>query len=1808
MGHSVGEVATAYTAGLLTLKQASTIIYHRGRLLEKTSGRGGMLAVLGDAEEALNLLPKNLIATSSRRWIKNFDETVAGGNGKCTVLDVAAINSSRQIVLSGDEEALKAAATALSDNDEIRTILLKVNNAFHSYQQSSLQEAVIDCLEQVEKENRVNVGATIPMVSSVTAEYVDSEIVAQASYWWTNIRQTVRFRDAVKLLLQEGYRNFVEIGAHSVLTPAIKDILSAENLSSKSSVISTLKRPKNISAPSSDETASLLRCIAKLHVMGAKVDFSNMYPHENHQFVPLPHYPWQKEECWFTGKETVNCTHPLLGERQPSITEIVGDESETDTIVWKCEYSAASLPWLKDHAIVDVIAPAAAYVETGLAAARSIFGDAANFCLTNVAVKKFMFTPNSSADVRVLAEKLGRKEYRLSIHSSKATASSGWQTHATMTILQPNDEQAKESSFENLASLKKRFPIVVWTSKEDIYNSGDEGDSYKFGPSFRVCQWAALSREMNEILVRATVTEEIRHELHRYIIHPAFLDGCFQAYLLSSRAKFDQPNDVDGSKPTVLVPTSLSSCEVYGEIPSDVFIHLKEYDNPDGHNCANVSLMSADDGRVALRINKVTFSSISSSGDNNKSHFWTLKWESERSEKTAEDNEDGGAPANSVCIMWFSESQKTALEHLLHELKERNIQADARFVTDEKNEGESESFSSYTDIVMLLMEISESKLFETTKKNDFLDAALASPLVFIKTLQLYGFSWEKETHLRYWLVTQSGQAVVDGEIANPGQTTVAGCILSLAHELPDSKNFWVDLESADFSTSSAWRAFVDYFLNFDPGENEVALRRDTDSESFVPVFPRLTEMNPDAIASHVSDAHWTVAYSSKTKRPILTALDHPDTRHPVIVKVNCFGPLTRTSSGEFPGAWVVGEVTSCSADASFELGDTVLGLSDIISSTVSVPLSLAVKVPEEMTLSHVEIVNAVQELLVPYIAFTVASPLAVGDTVIALANPSDSLQKKELTALSKLLHWLKVRFIVVHNSAKLSESDIDTCTPQDLESILVDKTLASAVVFLNEVEITEADKVLQHLKSFGSCAFYSRAQLGRLVKSAKTERSLANFFPMMTTQDLFDEQHRGLVGRSLVQLLERLRRETNGKRKVEARHLRDLLAPSAEDSLHTFLADSEPVNLTLPIENSFTARLNDSYLITGGLKGFGLSLAKWLVDRGAKHLYLLGRSPPGAEEAVQIEELRKMSRIDIWQVDITSENAIKGVFQRISQTTSLKLAGIFHCAAVYHDSLILAVNKDQLEKVMLPKAYGAWLLHRQSLALKTHLRYFVLFSSAVSLFGNSGQVSYCIGNMVLNSLAEHRKRLGLPATSLHFGAISGTGYLQQNPKIMMLLKSRGLSPLSDQSALDCMGRAMLVQLPSLCVQGKINAEKYVRPAKPGSPFRFSRLKELEKLAGNKIDKSSQVSFAILAPQEKRRVALDLLSTWFGASLGMDDVPLNAPLVSIGFDSIMATEMSDRIQLAFDVVVPPVRMLNDQCNLNFLVDIVVKLSQNRATAKGEEIQGEKSDQNLWRYTLNNPDKDKTLCYLICFPPNAAGVSAYAQWGKRLEDSGIGVTVIRFPGWEGRQTEACIGDLDGLISAAVDAVLPLVIERKVAFYGHSMGGLIAYEVALRLEKDHGISILHFFVGAWYAPHLQYPRPAEFDIPSSVFKRDAPLQLVFWHLKQLSFIDLPSEVDPTQNLRALSLLQNWMPCFEIALKILKRYTPNENTVPCGIDAFSSTGDNFVLTKYVIPWEKQSRFDFVHHSVEAPGHQFTNLFANFICETIIGRVKALL
>ena len=1806
VGHSVGEVATAYTAGLLTLKQASTIIYHRGRLLERTSGRGGMLAVLGDATKALSLLPKDLIAKSSRRWIKSLDWTAEGINGKSVVLDVAAINSSRQIVLSGNEEALKAEAAALNDQDGVRTVSLKVNNAFHSYQQSSLQEDVLDCLSSLENRNDLDGAVTVPMVSSVTAEYVNSAVVGKASYWWENVRQTVRFQDAVKVLLKDGYTNFVEIGAHCVLTPAIKDILSAENLTSVSSVIPTLKRPKNTAVPSSDETACLLRCIARLHVMGAKVDLSYIYPEGNYQFVPLPRYPWQREECWFTTKDRPSSNHPLLDERQPSIAEIVDDQSKPSTIIWKCEYSPASLPWLKDHAIVDVIAPAAAYVETGLAAAKSLFGDAANFTLTDVAVKKFMFAPNSSADVRVTAEESGKEEYRLSVHSRKLTTSA-WQTHATMTILRSNDERDDGARVEDLASLRRRFSIVAKASKEeiDIYASEEQkAAAYKFGPAFRVCHWAALSREESEILVRATVTEEIRHELHRYTIHPAFLDCCFQAYLIYSDIKYDS------AKSAIQVPTFMESCEVYGALPSDVFVHLKEHENENGHHYADVSLIGADDGRIALKLNKVIFRSISSSDDDNKPHFWTLKWEAERRELSS----DGDASARAVSIMWFRESQMTTVENLLFEFKERNIRADAHFVAEDQ--GKNGTTSSYTDIVMLLMDVSERDVFEATTKADFLNSALASPLAFIKALQLYGFSWDAATQMRIWLVTQNGQAVRDDEIATAGQATVAGCLLSLSHEMPDRNYFWLDLESAD-SSKSLFHDFITYFLNFAPDENEVALRRgvDPNNDSFAAFFPRLTEVNQDAISSRVSNADWTVAYSPRTKQPILTALDRPDCRYPVIVNVNCFSPLPRLPSRKFPGAWVIGEVTACCANGShLAVGDTVLGLSDSISCTVSISLSLAVKISVETKLSNVTIVNAARKLLIPLIMFTVALPLAVGSTVLVWANPNDNLQTEDLTALSKLFYWRQVRVIFVHDSSISSGGYRDSrCTLQGLGSVLVNGQLASAVIFLDEIGNKEADQLLRHLKPFGSCVLYDMAQSRRFVESEKeAKRRLVNFVPMMTTQDLLDERYRDLVGRSLMNMLERLKEETNetlnGCNKEEPERLLNFptLAAALQHPPWTFSAVSERINLTLPAEDSFAARSGESYLITGGLKGFGLSLAKWLVNRGARHLHLLGRSPPGDQETVLIEQLKTKSQIDIWLVDMTSEDAMERVFQKISQIGFSALAGIFHCAAVYHDSLILAVDKNQMEKVMLPKAYGAWLLHQKSLAWKTHLRYFVLFSSVVSLFGNSGQVSYCIANTVLNSLAEHRKRLGLPGISLQFGAISGVGYLQQNPKLMTLMKSRGLSPLKDQSALDCLGRAMLIQLPSLCVQGKLTAEKYVRLAKPGTPFRFSRIKELEKSVCHRVDKSSQMSFALLASHEKRELALDLLSTWLGASLGVDEVPSNASLVSIGFDSIMATEMSDRIHLAFDVIVPPVRMLNDRCSLNFLVGLVMKLCH--LTVDKEERHDEESAQDPSRYSMNDPPKDKTLCHLICFPPNAAGVSAYARWGKLLEDSGIAVTVLQFPGWEGRQTEACIGDLDGLVSAALDAVIPLAEKEKVAFYGHSMGGLIAYELALRLKKDHAISIAHFFVGALHAPHLQYPRPAEFDIPRSVFKRDAPLSVVFSHLKQLSFIDLPPQMNPTQNMRALSLLRDWMPCFEIALRIFKTYIPNENTVPCGIDAFSSTGDACVSPKYVKLWGKHSQVDFFHRSLDAPGHQFTNLFANEICETIKGRLKTLL
>lgn len=168
-----------------------------------------------------------------------------------------------------------------------------------------------------------------------------------------------------------------------------------------------------------------------------------------------------------------------------------------------------------------------------------------------------------------------------------------------------------------------------------------------------------------------------------------------------------------------------------------------------------------------------------------------------------------------------------------------------------------------------------------------------------------------------------------------------------------------------------------------------------------------------------------------------------------------------------------------------------------------------------------------------------------------------------------------------------------------------------------------------------------------------------------------------------------------------------------------------------------------TYLITGGLSGFGWATAEWLIEKGARNLVLLGRRTPeetGVSEQLAIQRAAGV-HIHTIQVDVSHEEAMQDVFEEIAFTSNLPpIRGIFHCAGILDDALVQNLNEERIGRVLEAKAQGAIILDR--LVQGMDLDYFVLFSSVTTVLGNVGQSAYIAANAVLGAVAANRWKDG----------------------------------------------------------------------------------------------------------------------------------------------------------------------------------------------------------------------------------------------------------------------------------------------------------------------------------------------------------------------------------------------------------------------------------------------------------------------------------
>ena len=346
-------------------------------------------------------------------------------------------------------------------------------------------------------------------------------------------------------------------------------------------------------------------------------------------------------------------------------------------------------------------------------------------------------------------------------------------------------------------------------------------------------------------------------------------------------------------------------------------------------------------------------------------------------------------------------------------------------------------------------------------------------------------------------------------------------------------------------------------------------------------------------------------------------------------------------------------------------------------------------------------------------------------------------------------------------------------------------------------------------------------------------------------------------------------------------------------------------------------RPDATYLISGGRGGIGLQLAEWLVRRGARRVALLGRSEPSASTREALARMEEAgARVDIEQVDVGESEAVTRVVDQLGRT-GYPVRGVFHCAGVLDDGVLAQQSWARFVRVMTPKVDGAWNLHQATRHLP--LDWFVLFSSASSLFGAAGQSNYAAGNAFLDALAHYRRAQGQPALSVNWGAWSGGGMATSlGPEHLERWRRQGMGFIDPETGLEVLGR-MMDGGPAQIAVLPITWSRFLETDSPvaRSPLLEGlRARQPKRAATSGPGKGAAAGWAERLREVSDANRAEIVGEFLLAQLSgvlqipPSSVPVDEPLTQLGLDSLMAVELRNRIEKGLGIAVPVVRLLQD----------------------------------------------------------------------------------------------------------------------------------------------------------------------------------------------------------------------------------------------------------------------------------------------------------
>ena len=535
LGHSLGEIAAAHTAGVFSLEDGLQFAAARGSLIGALPGEGAMAAVFAPA-------PRVAEAVAAQN-------AASDGPG----LSIAADNGAHQVV-SGPAADIEA-ILARFETEEVRVARLRKSPAYHS----AMIEPALDDLEAAISTIAFQ-PPSLSFVSNLTGEVLETGEAPDAAYWRRQAREPVAFRACIETLAALGVDAVIEIGPHAVLGP-MTTMAWPESAGAAPAVLSSLQRPARDEAPpAAGSGGGFVEAVAGAYETGLPIRFEGLFAGEERRRIALPGYPFQRERYWVEAprRRRSDAGHPLLGARH---------ESASGEVAFDTEVFPSDPAWLSDHRVFGrLIAPGALY--GAMAASASLAEGSEAVIVEDFGMQSALIFPDEDAEdgaadagrrVQALLDDAEESAARRVRILSRGDGEDGWTLHAEGRVATSSAGPAPAARSLDIEGLKAALSPVDLAA----YYRAKAAVGIDLGPSFRTLEalWARTGEAIAEVALPAGL------ERSPFDVHPLVLDGCFQAFGAAR-------NPDGGEEGTTYLPFAWERLWLKDRLPERLICHV----------------------------------------------------------------------------------------------------------------------------------------------------------------------------------------------------------------------------------------------------------------------------------------------------------------------------------------------------------------------------------------------------------------------------------------------------------------------------------------------------------------------------------------------------------------------------------------------------------------------------------------------------------------------------------------------------------------------------------------------------------------------------------------------------------------------------------------------------------------------------------------------------------------------------------------------------------------------------------------------------------------------------------------------------------------------------------------------------------------------------------------------------------------------------------------------------------------------------------------------------------------------------------